>query len=81
MRQGFGRVGGDGDDEVVVHVARRLRFVLRSRRAPDFNFEQVTAFEAFNQHPIDAVIQLGNQLVNAHLVRLLELAHQGQPVA
>ena len=71
-----GRVGGDGHNEIINHVARGLA----RGGAPDFNLQQIAVLEAFDQHPVHAFVQLGNHVVNRQLGGLLEFAHQRQPV-
>ena len=76
-RQRLGRIGGNRDDEIIVWVARRLA----RRGAPDLDLEQVATLEAFDQYPVYAVVQLGNQVVHRQVRLTLELAHQRQPLA
>ena len=58
----------------------RVAYRLVWQVAPDFNLEQVGVLKPFYQNPVNAVVQLGNQLVHGQFNRLLKLAHQGQPL-
>jgi hypothetical protein len=70
-----GSVRGDGGDEVVVRVACRLACL----GPPDLDLEQVAFLEALHQHPVHALVQFGQEVVDREPRRLLELAHQRQP--
>ena len=72
-----GGIGGDGGDEAVVGVAHGLG----GGGAPDLDLGQVAVPEALHQHPVHAVVQLGDQVVHAQVGLALELAHQRQASA
>ncbi|MNV53763.1 hypothetical protein D3C71_1459220 [compost metagenome] len=71
-------VGGHGGHKIVFRVTHRLSHLARLGRAPHFDLEQIAVLEAFHQHPVHALVQLGQQVVHAERGRLLELAHQHQ---
>jgi hypothetical protein len=58
------RIGGNGHDEIVLRIAHRARCAAGLWGAPDFDLEQVAFLEAFDQHPVHALVQLGEQLVH-----------------
>ncbi|MNS96820.1 hypothetical protein D3C72_1311360 [compost metagenome] len=59
----------------VVRVQRRLA-IWRRHAGQHLQFGQVTALEAFNQHPVQVAVQLRDQRMHIGLLRLGQFAHQ-----
>ena len=71
-------IGGDRDDVRVLGVARGALAVIGRGHAPHLDLGQVAFLEAFDQHPVHAGIELGQQSMHADGAGRLELAHHGQ---
>jgi hypothetical protein len=72
--QGGGGICGNGHNKIVVRVARRFA----GGGAPNLDFLQVRVAVAFDQNPVNTVVEFCNQGVDRQFGLDLKLAQQRQ---